>query len=76
MKEDIIICECGDLKHHIIIKHDYHFKSVWLNINSSSNSFWQRLKFLFTNKYCYTEIVISKDDTEKLQEIINTLNRQ
>jgi hypothetical protein len=85
-EQGLIICDCNDFNHSIIYwKQDYDKeKSVYLGISLySSNNFWERIKlawdYIFKKGRCksmYGEILISEDNIEGLEDIVDFIKNK
>lgn len=57
IKTEIILCECYDLNHQMIVTHDTDDNLVYLNVKSNVRGFWYRLKYLLgLTKYDFAEL--------------------
>lgn len=85
MKEELLICQCGDPAHQLIIFYDDDpdDRQVYVTVHlSSKHNFFQRLwnglKYIFSRKRSiygdFDEIIIRPEDADKLQQVVKHLN--
>ncbi len=83
MKNELFICACNSIEHQIIFSYFPEDKEVYTSIHliPERNIFkriWYAIKYIFGYKCCYghfDEFIFKKEDTYKLQNIINYLNK-
>ena len=77
IKTEIILCECYDLHHQMVVIHDTDDNLVYINVKSNVRGFWYRLKYLFGFiKYDFAEFIINEQDVPKFEAIIETLRKK
>jgi hypothetical protein len=85
MKEDLLICQCGDPAHQLILFYDddIEIPAVYLTVHLSPerNFFkrlWRGIKYIFANKRSiygdFDEIILKPEDAGKLQNAVDYLN--
>lgn len=80
MKNELFICDCGDVEHQMIILHDptEKEKEIYIEIHlSDSKTFFQRLwigiKYIFGKKSKYgnwNEIILNEENMIRLKNVI------
>lgn len=84
MREEILVCQCGDPAHQLVIFYDDDpaYPSVYVSVHlTPETNFFKRLgrglKYIFSNKRSiygdFDEIVLKPEDAPKLQEAVNVL---
>ena len=84
MKNDneiLLLCDCSSAEHQLIVRWDNDDKEVYVNVHlANMYGFWQRLwhaaKYVFGYKSRYgafDEIILRKEDADKLQKVVNHL---
>lgn len=85
MNKEIIICECNNDEHQIIIKYDDdpNWKEVYISYHLQNLTFWNRLCYIinyllgYKSKFgAFGELILKPDDEtiDKLQRVLNKLN--
>lgn len=83
-KKDIIVCECNSPEHQIVIYYDEddNENMCYLHVHLNRRPFWSRLiygiRYIFGRKCrfgAFEEFIFNPDDGEKLQNLVNYLNR-
>ena len=84
MKNDneiLLLCDCSSAEHQLIVRWDKDDKEVDVNVHlANMDGFWKRLwhglKYAFGYKSRYgafDEIILRKEDADKLQKVVNHL---
>ena len=84
MREEILVCQCGDPAHQLIIFYDddptYPSVYVSVHLTPERNFFkrlWRGIKYIFSNKRSiygdFDEIVLKPEDASKLQDAVDVL---
>ena len=84
MREEILVCQCGDPAHQLVIFYDddptYPSVYVSVHLTPETNFFkrlWRGLKYIFSNKRSiygdFDEIVLKPEDASKLQDAVDVL---
>lgn len=85
MVEELLLCECGDPNHQLIIFYDNdedNTQNVYLSMHlkPESNFFkrlWRGFKYIFFNEKSiygdFDEIILRPQDAEKLQNVVDIL---
>lgn len=82
MKNEILICDCGDISHQLVFSYDEEENEVLLEYHLlHQKGFFQRLKtafaYLFNSKYkqgAFHSIILTKDNYYKLEEVCDFFN--
>lgn len=80
---ELFLCECHSPEHQFIVSYwDDDDGEVYVEIHLNKKPFWKRLKYaimyIFGHqcKYgAFDEIILSPDDAERLQKVVNYLNK-
>lgn len=84
MREELLLCQCGDPAHQLIIFYDDDTEApavyVSVHLAKERNFFkrlWRGLKYIFCNKRSiygdFDEIILRPEDADKLQKAVNVL---
>ena len=83
MIEELLLCQCGDPAHQLIIFYDdAENPAVYVSVHlvREKNFFkrlWRGLKYIFSNKRSiygdFDEIILRPEDADKLQRAVNLL---
>jgi outer membrane protein OmpA-like peptidoglycan-associated protein len=84
MKEEILVCQCGDPSHQLVLGYDNDpdFPCVYVSVHlvpetSFFKRLWIGLKYIFSRQRSiygdFDEIILKPEDAEKLQEAVNLL---
>lgn len=83
MEEKLIICECHNPEHQIIVYYDNEDNYAYLEYHLSKLPFWERLKygikyiFGYQSKYgAFDEIIIGEKYADYFIELGNKLKRK
>lgn len=85
-KYEVILCECGDPEHQLIISYDpddyEDTLGCWVSVYLKKFNFWQRLitavKYLFGKQSIYgvfDEIIIPSKDWQKIDKLAKHLKK-
>lgn len=85
MDKELLLCQCGDPSHQLIIFYDNDTENpnvyVSVHLVPETNFFkrlWRGLKYIFSNKRSiygdFDEIILRPDDADKLQKAVDLLN--
>lgn len=89
-KTEILICGCNSIEHQLIIRYsedetDDGFKHpmCYLYVHLSQKPFWKRvvhgIKYIFgyqSNYGAFDEFIFDSKDANKLQDLVDYLNRE
>jgi hypothetical protein len=84
MTEELLLCQCGDPSHQLIIFYDdeQEVPTVYVTVHLSPNRnffkrLWRGIKYIFSNKRSiygdFDEIILRPSDVEKLQHAVDLL---
>jgi hypothetical protein len=84
MREELLLCQCGDPAHQLIIFYDddaqYPCVYVSVHLSPEPNFFkrlWRGIKYVFVRKRSiygdFDEIVLKPEDAGKLQDAVDIL---
>jgi hypothetical protein len=84
MREEILICQCGDPAHQLVVFYDDdpQYPCVYVSVHLSPERnflkrLWRGLKYIFSNKRSiygdFDEIVLKPQDAGKLQDAVDIL---
>lgn len=84
MEQELLVCQCGDVSHQLIINYDDtpEAPAVYVSVHLSpeTNFFkrlWRGLKYIFSNKRSkygdFDEILLRPEDAYKLEYAVNLL---
>lgn len=84
MTHELMLCQCGDPSHQLIIFYDDDEISprvyICVHLVNETNFFkrlWYGLKYIFSNKRSiygdFDEIILKPEDADKLQRAVNIL---
>jgi hypothetical protein len=87
MTEELMLCQCGDPAHQLILFYDDEPQSpavyVSVHLSPERNFFkrlWRGLKYIFSKKRSiygdFDEIILRPEDSYKLEKAVNILNKQ
>lgn len=85
MTEELLLCQCGDPAHQLIIYYDNDPESpsvyVSVHLSPERNFFkrlWRGIKYIFFNQRSiygdFDEIILRPSDVDKLQKVVNVLD--
>ena len=81
---ELFLCECHSPEHQFIVRYwdEDDAKEVYVDIHLTKAPFWQRvwyaIKYIlgYQCKYgAFDEIILNPDDAERLQKVVNYLNK-
>jgi hypothetical protein len=84
MTEELLLCQCGDPAHQLIMFYDDDVKApavyVSVHLSPEPNFFkrlWRGIKYIFSNKRSiygdFDEIILRPSDAKKLQRAVDLL---
>lgn len=84
MTEELLLCQCGDPAHQLIVFYDDDVEApavyVSVHLSPEPNFFkrlWRGIKYIFFNKRSiygdFDEIILRPSDAEKLQRAVDLL---
>lgn len=84
MTEELLLCQCGDPAHQLIMFYDDDVEApavyVSVHLSPEPNFFkrlWRGIKYIFSNKRSiygdFDEIILRPSDAEKLQRAVDLL---
>lgn len=84
MTEELLLCQCGDPAHQLIMFYDDDIEApavyVSVHLSPEPNFFkrlWRGIKYIFSNKRSiygdFDEIILRPSDAEKLQRAVDLL---
>jgi len=81
MKTNLLICDCNDVSHQIIISY-YDDEEVYLEIHLNKVGWWKRLKYAFRyvfgyeSKYgSFNSVIMNKSHIRPLENLIVHLKK-
>ena len=85
MTEELLLCQCGDPAHQLIVFYDDDVEApavyVSVHLSPEPNFFkrlWRGIKYIFFNKRSiygdFDEIILRPSDAEKLQRAVDLLD--
>ena len=83
MNEDLLICECEDVDHSMVVRWDDDDEFVYVNIHLKPLPFFERLEnainYLLGKRSRYgdfDEFILRAEDLPKVEKIVEFLKRQ
>lgn len=84
MIEELLLCQCGDPSHQLIVYYDDNDEApcvyVSVHLTPERNFFkrlWRGIKYVFSNERSiygdFDEIIIRTEDLSKVERIVDTL---
>lgn len=84
MTEELLLCQCGDPSHQLIIFYDdeQEVPTVYVTVHLSPNRnffkrLWRGIKYIFFNKRSiygdFDEIILRPNDVDKLRRTVDLL---
>lgn len=84
MTEELLLCQCGDPAHQLVVFYDNNPEEpavyVSVHLSPESNFFkrlWRGFKYIFSNHRSiygdFDEIILRPSDADKLQHAVNVL---
>lgn len=83
MDKELLLCQCGDPSHQLIIFYDDENHAVYVSVNlvPERNFFrrlWNGIRYVFSNKRSiygdFDEVILKPEDADKLQKAVDLLN--